>query len=375
MPPAEPRRVLMTADAVGGVWTYALDLARALGARDVKVSLAILGPSPSAAQREEASVIPNLALHEHACLLEWMHDPWDDVARAGEWLLDLERTIQPDVVHLNVYAHAALPWAAPVLVVAHSCVLSWWRAVHGHDAPPSWDRYALAVREGLAAASLVVAPSAAMLNELTCCYGPLPRTRVILNGRDPVAAGAVDKEPFVLTAGRLWDEAKNVDAVCAVAREIGWPVYVAGDAQGPGMEACRCEGVHSLGRLTSAALRQWMNRASIYAFPARYEPFGLSVLEAAQAGCALVLGDIRSLREIWRDAALFVAPGNRRMLASALARLIDDGDARRVLSERARTRAAALTASAMARRYADIYRVLLAESTGEMRPLLSLGAV
>ncbi len=31
--------------------------------------------------------------------------------------------------------------------------------------------------------------------------------------------------------------------------------------------------------------------------PARYEPFGLSVLEAALSGCALVLGDIPSLRE------------------------------------------------------------------------------
>ena len=43
-----PRCVLMTADAVGGVWTYALDLARGLSAQGVQVSLALLGPEPGA---------------------------------------------------------------------------------------------------------------------------------------------------------------------------------------------------------------------------------------------------------------------------------------------------------------------------------------
>ena len=46
------------------------------------------------------------------------------------------------------------------------------------------------------------------------------------------------------------------------------------------------------GQLTTAEVRNVINTASIYALPARYEPFGLSILEAALSGCALVLGDI-----------------------------------------------------------------------------------
>ena len=38
----------MTADAVGGVWTYALDLAAALRDRDVEVTLAVMGPAMTA---------------------------------------------------------------------------------------------------------------------------------------------------------------------------------------------------------------------------------------------------------------------------------------------------------------------------------------
>src|SRR5436305_10365958 len=90
---AQPLRILMTADAVGGVWTYALELARALAPHRVHVSLATMGPRPSAEQKLDAAEIPNLKLFESDFRLEWMEDPWCDVARAGEWLLELARVV------------------------------------------------------------------------------------------------------------------------------------------------------------------------------------------------------------------------------------------------------------------------------------------
>ncbi len=77
-------------------------------------------------------------------------------------------------------------------------------------------------------------------------------------------------------------------------------------------------------------------RASIYAMPARYEPFGLSILEAGLSGCALVLGDIPSLREHWDGAAAFVAPDDREALRSAIEGLIDSPARRAELGRRAR---------------------------------------
>ena len=76
--------------------------------------------------------------------------------------------------------------------------------------------------------------------------------------------------------------------------------------------------VRHLGHLPQSKLQAWFERAAIFAAPARYEPFGLSILEAALAGCALVLGDIPSLRENWNDAALFVPPEDSRTLEAAL---------------------------------------------------------
>jgi len=348
--------VLMTADTVGGVWVYSIELARALGDR-ADISLATMGAPLSAAQQALA-----MAAGVHVCesnfRLEWMDNAWNEVAAAGDWLLDLEARLHPDIVHLNNFAHGSLPWRAPVIVVGHSCVCSWWEAVHGRSAPPEWDRYRGAVAAGLRAASVVVAPTRAMLESLDRLYGPLVDRRVLANGIDPGQFAPALKEPLILSAGRLWDQAKNIRKLMEVASSLAWPVYVAGDCRSPDGRACAIENVHPLGHLERRRLAGWMSRASIYVLPARYEPFGLSVLEAALSGCAPVVGDIASLHEIWGDSAWYVAPDDTVGLRKALEMLIHDDEERNDLAERARKRAAGFSIERMAGAYWDLYTEL-----------------
>jgi glycosyltransferase involved in cell wall biosynthesis len=299
---------------------------------------------------------------ERSCRLEWMDDPWDDVARSGEWLCALEDTIRPDVVHLNGYCHAALPWRAPAIVVAHSCVRSWWRAVRGEAAPATWDRYSEQVGRGLRAASLVIAPTQAMAAALQLEYGQCRELRVIPNGRDLAENARPMKSDLILAAGRVWDDAKNIAALCDVAAGLPWPLFVAGDRGVGDSERQLAADVRYLGRLPSELMRDWYRRAAIYALPARYEPFGLSVLEAAGCGCALVLGDIPSLRENWSDAAVFVPSDDRDALRSALERLIANPSRRDLLAGRARTRAAQFTVDRMTDGYVDAYRAVTARA-------------
>jgi glycosyltransferase involved in cell wall biosynthesis len=363
------RRVLMTADGVGGVWTYALDLARGLSEHDVAVDLAVMGPPLSDDQRRDA-ISQGITPIEGPYRLEWMDEPWADVDRASRWLLDLERALQPDVVHLNGFCHGPLSWRAPIVMAGHSCVRSWWRAVHGADAPSGWDEYSRRVKAGLQSAARVAAPTTAMAAELERDYGPLPEMRVIPNGRDFTPA-VLPRRPLVFSAGRVWDEAKNIDTLCAAAAEISWPVYVAGDHRHPRGHCAASGYVHYLGRLDAAQVRQWFARASIYALPARYEPFGLSVLEAARSGCALVLGDIRSLRENWNGAALFVPPDNRRAIAAAIQSLIDDEPLRNDLASRAIRRAQQFTVAAMTAGYLDAYDHAVG-STARRHPVMAV---
>jgi glycogen(starch) synthase len=360
-----PRKVLMTADTVGGVWTYALELARGLAEQGVEVALATMGAPLDELQREMAGRIPRLKVFESTFKLEWMEDPWRDVERAGDWLLGLEERFAPDLIHLNGYAHGALPWSAPKIVVGHSCVLSWWEAVKGEAAPDAWDRYSEEVRRGLLSADLVIAPSSAMMSALVRHYGPLPRTRVIHNGRDVRLFRPTAKEPILFSAGRLWDEAKNLEALEHVAPRLPWPVFVAGENHHPDGGEARPHHTRLLGRLSQRALAAWLGRSSIYVLPARYEPFGLSVLEAALAGCALVLGDIPSLRELWRNRAVFVPPGDPDALEDAVVRLIEDPDRRQALAAGARSRALERTPERMVEGYLAAYAEALSAGEAE----------
>lgn len=349
----------MTADTAGGIWTYALMLAEALAPHGIEIVLATMGRLPDLRQRRAAAKHPNVSLTTSSYRLEWMDQPWSDVQAAGQWLLELESIVQPDVVHLNGYAHAALPWSRPTLVVAHSCVLSWWRVVLGAEAPASWNRYRTALREGLASADLVVTPSHAMLAELQSEHGTLRQACVIPNGTDPERFWIAAKEPFILSAGRLWDEAKNVAALDRVAGRLSWPVYVVGDSRHPDGTARVYAHAKVLGPMAQEVLGAWMACAAIYALPARYEPFGLSVLEAALSGCALVLGDIPSLRENWGDTALFVPPDDEKALAETLLDLARDPDQRRRLAQTSRARARAeFGLDRMGSSYLAAYRAL-----------------
>jgi glycosyltransferase involved in cell wall biosynthesis len=345
-------RVLISTDTVGGVLTYTAELAAALEAAGDEVVVATMGPRLRGAQR---AALP-ARVHESDFRLEWMEDPWDDVAAAGEWLRELEEEERPDVVHLCSYAHGAVPVRAPKVLVAHSCVLSWWRAVHGCEAPGEWDRYRAEMAAGIGKAGALVAPTAAILREIERDHRLRPGTaRVIHNGLTVPAAAEAVKRDLVLGSGRLWDPAKNLATLDVAAAGLPWPVKVAGDlgAGNPPVDA------EAVGVLDAAELGELRRAAAIYAAPAVYEPFGLGILEAAGDGCALVLGDIPSLRELWDEAALFVDPRDAGALREALEALIADGPWRMELAGRARRRAARYSIERTAASYRRLYERLL----------------
>lgn len=350
------RRVLMSADSVGGVLSYAEDLCRGLARLGLDVLLAVMGGRLDRAQRAAFDAI-GVRVEDSDHALEWMPDPWDGVSEAGVWMLELAERFAPDVVHLNGYAHAALPWKQPVIVVGHGCVASWIEAVRGEPLPDRFALYDRYVRMGLRAAHVVVTPSAFMADALERHYGAIGDLRVIDNGVWVSDHEALPKEPFVLAAGRVWDEAKNVRALAEVASGLPWPVRIAGDARAAALPS----DVEALGRLSRAALREVMARAAIFVHVPRYEPFGLAPLEAAASGCALVLSDIASLRSRWDGAALHVGPDDRDGLVKAILSSIESADHRARFGAQALERARRFDAERMTASYLDLYR----EACGE----------
>jgi glycosyltransferase involved in cell wall biosynthesis len=163
------------------------------------------------------------------------------------------------------------------------------------------------------------------------------------------------KAGLILSVGHPWDEAKNVQGLARIAKELPWPVCVAGPDQDPAGKRISLPDCMMLGQVSEEELARWYARTSIYASPARYAPFDYSILGAALAGCALVLGDIPSLRETWRGAAVFIPPNDVAVLRYTLRELTAQPRWRELMALRARTRAHMFTAARMAEQYMALY--------------------
>jgi glycosyltransferase involved in cell wall biosynthesis len=355
-----PIRVLMTADAVGGVWQYATELAGGLKAHGIEVILAVLGPLPNPAQYGEAE-LAGIEVIPTGLPLDWLSEPRSVSAAAAE-IAVLAQEEGVDLVHLNSPALGAeANFAVPVIGAAHGCLSTWWEAARPRqplDPGFVWHRDMMA--RGLRACDRIVAPSASYADILRRHYRLPAAPHTVHNGRSGIGL-----EPprathdCAFTAGRLWDEVKNARVLDAVAARLPFPFYAAGNARGPQGETVALEHLHGLGQLDGEAMKRWLAARPVFVSAATFEPFGLAVLEAAASGCALVLSDIATFRELWDGAAVFVEPHDINGFAHAIETCVEDIELRSRLGEAARRRARAYSAERMAAAMAAHYRDLL----------------
>jgi glycosyltransferase involved in cell wall biosynthesis len=327
----------MTLDAVGGVWRYALDLARGLKARGCTIVLAGSGPAPSPSQHEECKNIGTLV---------WLRTPPDWMTHSGEELdgfpAELESLVaehEVDLVHLNCPSQACgIGIGLPVAVTSHSCVVTWFHTVRDTQVPPDWRWHYSRNRSGFDRADVVISPSAAHATLTQTCYGPIERMQVVHNAAAEGPA-ASPRENFVFAAARWWDDGKNGGVLDDAALDTTWPLYCAGPVAGPNGQRREFRRAFPLGELDHGKITALMARAGIFVSPSVYEPFGLVALEAARAGTPMILADIPTYRELWDGAALFFAARDPAALAGAINLLSKDGSLRRKLGVKAARRA------------------------------------
>ncbi|MET0250737.1 MAG: glycosyltransferase family 4 protein [Novosphingobium sp.] len=354
-------RVLMTADAVGGVWQYATELAAGLTHYGIEVVLAVLGPAPDGARRQAANAIRGLTLSETGLALDWLSDA-ESTRDAAARVAALARQEKVDLVHLNSPALAAeQSFSMPVVGVVHGCLATWWQAARpARELDPAFQWHEAMTARALRVCDRVLAPSASYAEVVRARYRLAALPHVVHNGRTlPPAISSSPPQDYGLTAGRLWDEVKNVHTLDRAAALLRFPFHAAGPATAPHGAMVRTEHLQLLGRLDAAALERRLANRPVFVSAATFEPFGLAVLEAAAWGCPLVLSDIPTFRELWEEAAIFVPAEDAAGFAAAISDCIADPQRRTALGEAARHRAQRYTAQRMAQQTAAHYRMLV----------------
>lgn len=360
-------RVLLTTDTIGGVWTFTAELTTELLNRGHSVALVSFGRAPSHYQASWAAATLNrfgISFHyvPSTAPLEWMQSNRSAYTAAAPLLLRIADAFLPDLLHTSQFCFGSLPLAMPKVITAHSDVLSWASACRHNVLEPSpWlYRYKSMVERGLAGADAIVAPTRWMVSALRQHFSFIAPARVILNGRNLLSAPADSRKLQAVSAGRFWDEAKNLSLLTNLDSPI--PIIVAGEQEHEDSIAPASLGsVIPVGALSEYELLSLFRESSLYIAPSIYEPFGLAPLEAALCGCALLTNDIPSLHEIWGDAAIYFQDAST--LSQALKRLCSDKNYLLRAQNSAGNRARQLTATCMADSYLNLYREVLVLKT------------
>ena len=354
----------MTTDTVGGVWTYTTELAGELLKQGVAVALVAIGRRPSAVQQQwlqQTSAQWGRCFQWDACeaSLEWAENNDGAYRDAAPLLLQVARAWQADLLHSNQFCFGAMAGSLPVLVVAHSDVLSWATACRGKnlEASPWLDIYTRLTSTGLQNASAVAAPTHWMLAALRERFSFTCQARVISNGRTiGVPAAGPTRKLQAVTAGRLWDEAKNLTILRGL--QAPFPILVAGETEYESQNAILfSREIQMLGPLPEEELLALFRQSSIYLCTSVYEPFGLAPLEAALCGCAVVANDIPSLREVWGEGAIYFH--DKASLQDRLTELARDPRQLAAAQHRSVRRAQNYEAARMAGQYLDLYQTML----------------
>jgi glycogen synthase len=291
---------------------------------------------------------------------------------AGLHVLQQVRRGHPDVVHV-IGGGPTSAYLALLRRLLGSRLVFTAQGLGKFDASGTTQRSA-ALRAGLrrmlASADAVTACSAYVLRGLEE-VGPVGSSScVIPNGVEPADfAGCPPEEGlgrYVLAVGRLVHQ-KGFDVLLEAFRSerlAGLNLVLAGEgAERPRLEA-QAERlglghrVRFLGSVNRERLASLLQGARALAFPSRYEPFGIALLEAMAAGVPAVAAASGGILEFARDGenALVVPPENPDALASALARIDVDLELRQRLSGGGRETARKLTWSRIADRYLDVYQ-------------------
>lgn len=334
------RHILMTADAVSDAWDHAASLSMALAGGGWSITLVTLGPAPRQDQFLPLLGFDDIDLEITALEPEWRDLEGHDRPRVMEYMASLEERLHPDIVHLNSFREACAGWSAPVLVSAHDRVDAKSRV--WRDVAPSalWRDYAADIAAGLGAADRWVAPTAAFRDTVARLYAPPRAGDVIPRGIAPMEVSSA-KAPIILAARHAEDEAASLHPLVGIDTPRDWTLRLADG-------------------LTRAERHASLREAGIFIAAAPHAPFGMAVLEAAAAGCALVLADLPSLRDAWDGAALFIDPRDQEATTAALNRLARDSGARETLQAAALRRASRYSLAAEADAYERLYREILA---------------
>ncbi len=117
-------------------------------------------------------------------------------------------------------------------------------------------------------------------------------------------------------------------------------------------------GISFLGRVDEATKDVHLGSSAVFCAPnLGGESFGITVVEAMSAGCAVAASDLPAFRDVLADAGIWFPKGDSAALARQLINLLDDPDGSKRLGERAVEAADSYSWDRVTDAYVELYQI------------------
>ena len=323
----------------------------------------------------QQETLNGVAVHRAACVRR--HSHYTTAAELLTTLLpayrlgaEMIRRDRPDVIH----THFILPSGAVAWALSRRFRIPYVLTAHGSDVPgynpdrfallhnllrPSWKRI-------LHDAAAITSPSRflARLMSREGCKAPVS---IVPNGHWPLRRFGEARRHRILVVARMFPRKGIQHFIDAVAgMDNGWEMVIAGDGPYRAELEARARRVapkvRFVGFVAAESLRMLYESSSILVFPSIQENFPMVLLEAMDAGCAVVTANAEGCAEVVGSAGIVVPKGNPKGIREALERLVANRALVEELSERSVRRAASLTWTRIVPQYRAILSAAAATS-------------
>lgn len=333
---------LITRAHEGGAQEHVLTLLRGLSGRFE----AILATGEHGYLTERAAEL-GVPVHVLPDLVTPIHPVKD--CRAGLQILQLVRTVKPDVVHTHSFKAgllgrlAALLTATPSMFTAHGWAFA--------DGVPLAQRMLAVPCEWLVSRvtrHIITVSEADHRLALQYRIARRPKMRTVLNGVDPLAVVAPrngGRVPRIAMVARF-QAPKDQSLLLHALRQVEQPyeVWFVGDGSLRQRVEAEAGTLGMLDRVrflgTCRNVPELLAEADIFVLASRYEGLPMSILEAMRAGLPVVATDVGGVSEAVQDGVTgFLLPrGDCAQLRDRLATLLADAGLRLELGANARLR-------------------------------------
>ena len=173
---------------------------------------------------------------------------------------------------------------------------------------------------------------------------------------------------LLVSSGRLTPEKNQAVLLAALKHFADLHLALAGQGEpyrSAMIEAARAAGIadrlHFVGELDRQQVAEFLAAGDIYAFPSRFETFGLAAVEAASTGLPIVANDLGVMREVLTDAsgrpaALFAPSDDAGRFTATIGTLLADRDLQAELAAAGRSLADRYSVDVMCKAYDDLLR-------------------